>query len=466
MTSIWLIVLSMIPPIIILALIKWARCRGFVLPALILGATLVHEILLIVFPTLYSVFTNYELESHMLTTVTADDLLNVMIGESIFIFMFAVGLVITLPNLTNKKQFLILMSGRTQYYIVSVLIILGFLVYIPSLLPFMLGAEGSVLRKLADALTGHFWYMPLVPCAFLVTKRGEFSANPLWAFLALVPLSSLVIIGLTTGLRGRIAWVVSLLVLAGLYNQRKTVITICLIGSITLIPVFSLLGSLQVRAATIGGASHREVFMLLYNESTNIVINYTEITNDFLEAFADRAQGVRNSVMLYKDSESGGGGFATYTGALVAFVPRSLWAEKPMLGSLGHSEGGMAMYKVKDWGYGTADADGGTMGPMLASAHAYWEGGAIWLVVAGLITGLFWNIIFRFCRHLPAISAAIIIFTFAAAHLIDGFLTMLVPLYSIIIRSWLSLLPLFLIYLTIRLIRSDTTRSLVNGRFL
>jgi hypothetical protein len=230
-----------------------------------------------------------------------------------------------------------------------------------------------------------------------------------------------------------------------------------------LIPLFSLLGGLEVRGAKISGASQREVLTLLYDESINILINYNKIMDVFLEDFACRAQGVRNSVMLYKDSERGGGGFATYTGAFVAFVPRAFWAEKPMLGSLDHSPGGMAMYKVMGLGYGTADADGGTMGPMLASAHAYWEGGAIWIVVAGLITGLFWNIIFRFCRHLPAISAAIIIFTFAAAHLIDGFLTMLVPLYSIIIRSWLSLLPLFLIYLTIRLIRSATTRSRVHG---
>lgn len=466
MTSIWLIIFSIIPPLVILALIKWARYRCFVLPAYILGATLVHEILLVSFPTIYSVLTNYKAESRMLVKVTADDLLSVMIGESIFIFMFAIGLVITLPNLTYKKRSLVLMSGRTQYYIISVLIILGFLVYIPTLLSLIFGAEASVLTQLANALTGHFWYMPLVPCAFLITKRGEFSANPVRTFLALIPLLSLIILGLTTGIRGRIAWVISLIVLAGLYNRRKTVIIICLIGAIALLPAFSLFGTSEVRAAMIGGASPREVLTLLYNEITNTVINDNKMTDVFLDAFAERAQGVRNSVMLYKDSEGGGGGFATYKGALVAFVPRALWAEKPMLGSLGHSAGGMAMYKVMDWGYGTADADGGTMGPMLASAHAYWEGGVIWLVVGGLITGLFWNIIFSFCRHLPAIIAAIIIFTFAAAHLIDGLLTMLVPLYSIIIRSWLSLLPLFLIYLIIRLIRSATARSRVNGEFI
>lgn len=113
-----------------------------------------------------------------------------------------------------------------------------------------------------------------------------------------------------------------------------------------------------------------------------------------------------------------------------------------MIGSQDHTELQSAMYKVMDLAYGAPDQ----MGPMLASSHAYWEGGWIWLICAGVITGLMWNVIFRFTAHLPRSLAAVVIFTFAAAHMVDGLLTMMIPLYAAINAMWLSILPVFLIY--------------------
>jgi hypothetical protein len=63
------------------------------------------------------------------------------------------------------------------------------------------------------------------------------------------------------------------------------------------------------------------------------------------------------------------------------------------------------------------------------------------------------------CKHLPDTIAAIIILTFAAALMIDGLLTMLVPLYSIIVRCWLSLLPLLVIYIGILIVTKIGVRS-------
>jgi hypothetical protein len=447
MTSILFFIISLIPPLILCWLFIWSRRRNFFLRTLILGATLVHEALMVIFPAIYSIFTDYNIEGRMAATVTADDLLLVMIGEAIFIFMFFLGLLLRLPLSDQQADRLIVstfgrMSERTDIYILNVLIVAGCLVYAPSLFSYVFNTESVAMNQIVNMLTGVFWYTPLVVCAFLITKRGALSINPLQTLLATIPLLSLGVISLTTGIRGRIMWAISLLLIAGIFNRQKKIIAISLVIAILMLPIFAVLGNLEIRGAKESGASQTEIITFLYETGKKNIHDYKELRDVLLDSFAVRAQGLRNSVTLYQDYDHDGGGFKTYSGALFAFVPRLLWPEKPMLGSLDHTEFESATYKVMEWGYG----EFGTMGPILASAHAYWEGGWIWLIVAGLITGLFWNFVFRYCSHLPDIFAAIIIFTFAAALLIDGLLTMLVPLYSIIIRCWLSLLPLLIIY--------------------
>lgn len=447
MTSMCLFIISLIPPFIIFLLFIWSRRRNFFLRTLVLGATLIHEVLLVIFPAIYSIFTDYEIENRMLAKVTADDLLRVMMGESIFVLMFALGLVVGLPFLGSQSRSLInskpnRRSEHIESILFNILILAGCLVYAPSLFMYVFNAENVAIDQIVNMLTGVFWYTPLVVCSFLITKRRELSIHPVRFFLAAVPLLSLAMISITTGVRGRIVWAISLLLLAGIFNRQRKIIAISLLSSILLLPIFTALGNIEMRGAKESGLSTAEIFTLLYKVSINNESDVKENFVLFLDSFNVRAQGLRNSVMLYRDFESGGGGFKTYSGSIFAFVPRALWDEKPMLGSLDHTEFESATYKVMDLAYGVS----GTMGPLLASAHAYWEGGWIWLVVAGLITGLFWNIVFRFCRRLPVVYAAVIIFTFAAALLIDGLLTMLVPLYSLIIRMWLSIIPLFFIY--------------------
>lgn len=454
MTIIGLFVFSFIPLIIISGLFVWSRNRGNVLRTIILGATIVHEFLLITFPPVYSIFTDFELEGRMVAAVVSTDLLWVMIGESIFILMFALGLVIGMPSLYPRSRDIKCMpfnkiTEHTNRSVINLLIAAGVLMYAPKLFLVTLNVENSLVDDIVYYLTGVFWYMPLVVCAFLITRRGELSANPVRFFLALLPLISLVVIGITSGVRGRVVWVISLLIVAGIFNRQKKIIAISLAMAILFLPIFAALGDRDMRSTMASSTSSRtEIYTLVYEVGIKNISNSGEMMKAFLESFSWRAQGVRNSVILYKDFDQGGGGFRTYTGALFAFIPRGVWPEKPMLGSLDHTESESAMYKVMLVGHG----EPGTMGPLLASAHAYWEGGWIWLVVAGLITGVFWNSVFRYCRQLPDIIAAVITLSFAAALLIDGLLTMLTPLYAFIIRFWLSLLPLFIVYISIRII--------------
>lgn len=460
MVLIGLFVFSSIPLIVLYSLFIWSRSSTNTLRTTILGATIVHEVLLVIFPTIYSIFTDFKLEDRMFNAITSTDILLAMIGESVFVLMFGLGLITGLSSLSIKNHSIKSISTsqideQTERAILNILIAGGFLVYAPKLFLSVLNVENGVIDAINWYLTGVFWYMPLVVCAFIITKRGEFSANPIRTFIASIPIVSLIVIGITAGVRGRIIWAVSLLLVAGIFNRQKKVIALCLFISVLLLPIFAVLGDKDTRGAMASSSSQSEIYSLVLEAGIKNISNTSDMVDAFLESFSWRAQGVRNSVTLYKDYEYGGGGFNTYSGAFLAFVPREIWPDKPMLGSLDHTEFESAMYKVMLLGHG----EPGTMGPFLASAHAYWEGGWIWLVIAGLITGLFWNVIFRCCSRLPDVIAAVVIFTFGAALLIDGLLTMLAPLYSFIIRFWLSLLPLFIIYIGIRLITIASVRN-------
>jgi hypothetical protein len=250
-------------------------------------------------------------------------------------------------------------------------------------------------------------------------------------------------------------WGISLLILGAIYNGRKKLIGISVVLALMMVPVFSVLGSADIRESSSSGASQVEVVKKLYELGKENVSDFGSLSDVFMYSFAWRAQGVRNSVTLYQDYEHGGGGFNSYLSAIFVPVPRFLWPRKPMIGSQDHTEVGSAMYRVMDLAYGAPDQ----MGPMLASAHAYWEGGVLWLVCAGLITGLMWNLIFRVTVRLPLVMGTIFIFTFAAAQMVDGLLTMLIPLYTAINVCWLSILPVFLIYKFFKSIRAFAVAS-------
>lgn len=450
MISIGLFCFAVIPVVILASLLVWSRRRDDRLRTLIIGATLVHEFLLICLPTVYSIFTDFELERRMVAVIRPVDLLAVMIGESVFILMFAIGLVIALPGLRTARaelgRPLTRAGAQTERILLNALILIGCLVYAPKMFSLVSSVGSGVTEALATQLEGVFYFMPLVVCAFLVTTKGELRRHPVRTLAAAIPLISLVVVGLMSGARGRIIWAISLLLIAGIYNRQKKVVVGSVLVAVLLLPVFAVLGDRDTRGSLSSATSQAEILTLVYEAGVKNMSNSGDMVDAVMESFFWRAQGVRNSVVLYQDAERGGGSFNTYMGAVFAFVPRSLWPDKPMLGSLDNTESEAAMYKVMLWGHN----EPGTMGPLLASSHAYWEGGALWLICAGLITGLFWNAVFRACRRLPILLGAVVSLTFAAAFLIDGLLTMLVPLYAFIIRMWLSVLPLTLMYITVR----------------
>jgi hypothetical protein len=103
------------------------------------------------------------------------------------------------------------------------------------------------------------------------------------------------------------------------------------------------------------------------------------------------------------------------------------------------------------------------MGPVLASAHAYWEGGWVWLVIAGALTGVFWRGAMLWSDRNDAQIALVFGLTFGSAFLIDGFMTMMYPVYTLIDIVWSSILPLALLRVALSLTWSAVASVVATG---
>jgi len=450
-----LLIVTGIPVLTLGALLVWSWRRISLLGTLIVGATLVHEIVLVSFPVWYSVFTDFELEGSMNALVGADDLLRVMTGESIFVMMFAFAFIVGWPRLRLQTGLAIRTAFcqnqiRRSRLVLNLLIVMGILVYIKRISPIstLPGGTGWSLEQLfLSLIQAFFWFTSLAACALVLTRRRALFTNPVQALLAGIPMLALVMVGLSTGLRGRIMWVISLLIVTGILNHQTKFVALGVVIAILMIPLFAFFGSAYRfidKDDMMTGPARIEMFSLLYQEGRDRVVEETKnMADDFLYGLALRAQGPRNMVVLYRQYDNArGAGFNTYIGALFFPIPRLVWPEKPVAGGTDDTSLSSAMYKSMELSYG----DQGTMGPILASAHAYWEGGWGWLVAAGFITGLIWNKIIKLCRRIPEDIAAVVTLAFAAALLNDGMLTMLTPLYAIIIAGWQSVLPVLIIY--------------------
>jgi hypothetical protein len=85
------------------------------------------------------------------------------------------------------------------------------------------------------------------------------------------------------------------------------------------------------------------------------------------------------------------------------------------------------------------------MGPFLASAHAYWEGGWIWVILAGFFTGILWKIILSWCDARGGLVGVIVAVSFAASLLTNGIPTCLQPLYAFFPIFWSKVLPVLVL---------------------
>ena len=457
---IYLFILCLVPPILIASLLLLRKGHSNKVITAVLYATLIHEACLVSYPVLHSIVTDFSFEKTMAISISTNDLIKVMSGESIYVLMFCLVLMFGLrmskswsknENSVSSDNFII---PKTEYHILGFLTILGGFLFGSQLFMLGTGFENSMVAQFYDWATGAFFSItPLIASAIIITKKQSFRKYPILSTFALICLISIVLIGLFLGLRGRIMWVVSFIAIAGYFNSRKKYLIKSILLLALVLPLFSFLGGQQFRSTiaeiSMSGGSTLDFAKLFIEQRKNAASDSSQ-NMAFLDSFAERAQGPRNSVVLYKLYEEGSGAdLSVYLGSVLFPVPRYFWPKKNIPGSSDDNPENSAVFKVVDIGHNLP-----YMGPLLASAHAYWEGGWIAVILFGILTGMLWLGIFVFCKKLPEHLGWIIALSFLSSLLIDGFLTALYPLYSFILIAWKYVMPVLVLYGALEFFRS------------
>ena len=427
--------------------------RRIALRTIVAGLTFIHETALIALPAWYSCFTGFQLEAGI--GVTPEQLLTVYAGEALFVLLFTAVLLVT----GQDKR-----AARTRGFekhngLVNGLVIGAAVLYVgrlfsPVFTPQDVAHHYQIVVKSTIWDSVLDWAMTLVQWPGLAAAAlvaADRSAKRLMRIVAASVLGGELVFAMMHGFRGGVVWVVSMIAIGGFYENRKRLLLTAGALTLFLIPLFPWLHS-TMRYASIGapiGTSRIEMIPFLIRGITNpeTIASGADASN-FLESWAIRAEGARNSTALYALHDSGeAASYRPILGAAVLPVPRMWWNTKPVAGSTDTTNLGSAIYRVQQSKPNSAFYD---MGPILASAHAYWEGGWLWLVAAPLLSGWMWRWLFRWAERARLRSVDLIVLTFTTALPIDGFFGGINPVFAYIRILWITLLPLGLAVLAIR----------------
>lgn len=452
MTNTFSIIALVVFPFLIMAAISRAFIRALrrhdLTGSLVLGYTLLHETALVCLPVYYSIFTGFSFEHEMLTQVGPPELAKVLLGELFFVVTFLWAFKWRgKPSLQHVRE---AKSGvsRPDCLFLGIVTALGIAAYLVALnQPFAVVSEAIQHAEIRNYSSGfelaEAWVFTivLIPAIFTATTLCVARSVPfVLRMLGLTLHVCLLLYGVLNGLRGRLTWsLLALLGFAMMYGSRRVLVTTSAL-LVAAISLFSLIGDGNYRwymMVNLGGQS--QLAALDYAADSLQDGASKDARASLLDSMASRAMGPRNSAVLYEEWDNArGAGLAAIVSALVYPVPRLLWAAKAPAGSIDSTPYGAAMFKVMSIGHG---APYYVMGPYLASAHAYWEGGIVGLLISGFATGGLWALFVALSRKVTLPLATTFLMTFASSLLIDGLYTAFVPLFSII-RSgyWIILM--------------------------
>jgi hypothetical protein len=415
---------------------------------LIFGICLLYEIGFVDMPMTYSLLTGFKLERQMQTAPKPSELATMLLGEFIYVTAFA-GTFVMFESMRDSDSVAsqVKITGQSKR-LLMVLGCIGAAVSIATLLtPVQTLTEGSE-HMLAKTYSGPvdvmltwfeagFWCSGLYAGGILFAAPFGSRIGRIIGASGLIPLG---IFGMLSGIRGRVIWVVMSVMIAGIMFRAKTQVRIAVCGLIISLPFFAVMGNLDFRylvAAQLGGKSLFDVLPLLSKAQSQIAGGGV---SGMAESLVARAMGPRNSVILYRLYDRGDGcGLAAISSSIYLPVPRFIWHDKRPAGSCDATEYGGAMYQVMNYGYGDPYW---VMGPYLASAHAYYEGGWIAIILIGMAIGGIWSLISLFAEKRPLGIAIVYVMLFLASFTLDGFFTGVAPIHELIRTFWLAFVPL------------------------
>jgi hypothetical protein len=454
---------SLVPLLVLAYTALRLQSRGWRIASTLLWLTAFHEAVLVVFPIWYSVFTEFALDSAV--NAGPADLLPVMAGEALFVSVFCLTVGFGLRGTAPARS--VYRMPRLSTLMLYMLIASELVISSYSMLS--LAADWQVTSHHADI------YSPLslldmlmewvrgavqrpgIVASAVVVSGPRYSRA--FRFAAAAALGLVALGGLAEGVRGRATWIVCILLAMSLIRRSWTpaITAACVLALVAPYSVF-LAGPYRV---ILLGAS-RTRLEALTNLSEIVGEGGTDGDESFVHNMARRAQGPRNSVVLTRLHDSGlGASYKPLLSALYTPIPRLLWPGKSPAGSTDGTNYGAAIFLVRRLGYGAPIFN---MGPVLASSHAYWEGGWFWLVGCAVLTGAVWYYILWWCRRrLPDDFGTTLAITFSAALPIDGLFTMLSPLYALIALFWSAIVPVLLIRWALRRVMAGKTEEKVAG---
>lgn len=445
-------------PVLLLCWLLWRaavlRCG---LHGLVLGLSLFHQLLLITFPIYYDLFTHFELERELVIEVNPGLLAKVMTGEFVYILGFSVVLFFSMRK-RKVPRAPSLRDLRAVTIYTGFLLVLGIVIYTEQFFTtpvieyesYKHFAEPKTGLGLAEMIYGWLKGAFALPCLFaaclLVSNRGQ-SRMVRWSSLAIIVL--MLMFGIATGYRGRITWVISLLLVGSVINRNRTALISAFGLLIFTVSVAQFMGGVwrSISINDLAGQSQWAAITRLVQEASGKGDAASE-QSEIVRTMARRAQGPRNSAVLYVLQDRGsGGGVRPLTSAIATIVPRAVWPDKGIGGSSDETPYGAAIFLVRHVGY---DSPLFNMGPILASAHAYWEGGWIWLGACGLLSGAVWSVVLALAYRLPILLGRIISLSFASSLLIDGLFTMFNPLYTYILVTINSVVFIYGLFILLK----------------
>ena len=484
MITLGLIIISGFSPAVFLWMAIYFSKRKKTVHSLLCGFTCFYEAAFVTFPIVYSVFTEFELESEI--SVEPEGLALVLIGHLIFVLMFFLGFFSvktrkSFANIEKREANILSLHGRI---FTTTLVIIGVITIITNLLSPLGSLESikehaeiirhtNVLSMMQYWFTGALEFPSLVAMCYVLSDKNYGSWIRKLAFVGTV---SWLIYGVIIGLRGTLSRTLQLLFAFGIIKKNIKLVVIVFLISLVGLSLFKFLQS-EMRAqiyttladvsiidkvSFVGGRLFDSTF--LKGDETPLGRTSPGFNSELIRSLAKRAQDVRNSVSLYKVYDRGeGAGLKPLTSALYFPIPRIVWPDKRPPGSASDNMYGTAMHIVQY----EKGKDFFEMGPFLASAHAYWELGWIGIILIGLITGVFWRIVLDWCSARGSLLGMIVAITFAASLMTNGVVTMLHPLYSYLPAFWSHVIVLlvlsYMISVMIRLLKkSSLSRAVTN----
>lgn len=452
--NIAILILSVLPLILLGTFSYIFYKKERVLEMLILVATLIHEMILISFPCIFAVFSNFRFERKLRFEVHDFELLKVIAIENIYVICFLLPFLLFF----RKRRILKEVNNQRLYSFFALITFLGIIVYIyqiihrPSIEEIVESYSQSGLtgssNKFVSFFTLTFEHTSIIAAAILGIRARSEDYPKTYQYLGILMLVLVIALVVVSGVRGRVLWVAEFVLLISIVKKRFKPLLLMIVLVVAFIPLNNILVT-QIRPiseeiAKEGGITNKAIINIISTIIKGVKEPPSKDNVNIIESLAERAQGPRNGVALINHHDNGyRPGLNLYNGAIFYFIPRMM-INRPVIGSPNQDFQDAAIFKIMELNY--PDVSFITMGPVLASVHAYWEGGYFGVIVIAILASLMWIVLIKFCYTQPKLFGVLVCLLCCCALLIDGFVTVFSPLYSLIAIFWKNLLPLFLFY--------------------